>query len=177
VLLNSKMHYRLNYQIRSPEVRVSRDNQQLGIMSTERARNLASESGLDLIEITPRANPPVCIIGDFSRLKYESKIKEKEQAKKQRDSIQEVKEIRLTPTIAEHDVEYKAKNIEKFLEAGKKVQIVMKFTPRELHHKDIGLITINSVIERFAESAVVEQFPRFNGKHLSCLLCPKSAKK
>jgi translation initiation factor IF-3 len=163
----------LNYQIRCPEVRVYQDEKQLGIMTTERARNIAQEQGLDLIEVTPRANPPVCVIGDFGRLKYESKLKEKEMAKKQRSAIQEVKEIRLTPTIAEHDIEYKAKNIERFLESGKKVQIVMKFSPRELNHKDIGMATINAVIEKFTELAVVEQPPRFAGRHLSCTLSPK----
>lgn len=173
MILNSKIRYRLNYQIRCPEVRVYQDEKQLGIMSTERARNIAQEQGLDLIEVTPRANPPVCVIGDFGRLKYESKLKEKEMAKKQRSAIQEVKEIRLTPTIAEHDIEYKAKNIERFLESGKKVQIVMKFSPRELNHKDIGMATINAVIEKFTELAVVEQPPRFAGRHLSCTLSPK----
>jgi translation initiation factor IF-3 len=173
VILNSKIRYRLNYQIRCPEVRVYQDEKQLGIMTTERARNIAQEQGLDLIEVTPRANPPVCVIGDFGRLKYESKLKEKEMAKKQRSAIQEVKEIRLTPTIAEHDIEYKAKNIERFLESGKKVQIVMKFSPRELNHKDIGMATINAVIEKFTELAVVEQPPRFAGRHLSCTLSPK----
>ncbi len=173
MILNSKIRYRLNYQIRCPEVRVYQDEKQLGIMTTERARNIAQEQGLDLIEVTPRANPPVCVIGDFGRLKYESKLKEKEMAKKQRSAIQEVKEIRLTPTIAEHDIEYKAKNIERFLESGKKVQIVMKFSPRELNHKDIGMATINAVIEKFTELAVVEQPPRFAGRHLSCTLSPK----
>ena len=171
------MRYRLNYQIRCPEVRVYQDNKPIGIFSIEKARFMAQEQGLDLIEITPRANPPVCMIGDFGRLIYESKIKEKEQAKKQREAIQEIKEIRMTPTIAAHDIEYKAKNIEKFLEAGKKVQIVIKFTPRELHHKDIGLATITEVIEKLSDKAVVEQFPKFNGRHLSCTLCPKVSKK
>jgi translation initiation factor IF-3 len=173
VILNSKFRYRINYQIRCPEVRVSKDNQQLGIMNSEAARNMAFDQGLDLIEINARSNPPICIIADFGKLKYESKIKEKEMARKQREAVQDVKEIRLTPTIADHDVSYKAKNIQKFLEDGKKVQIIMKFSPRELHHKDIGMNTINAVIEMFAATAVVEQLPRFAGRRLSCLLSPK----
>lgn len=173
MILNSKFRYRVNYQIRCPEVRVSQNNEQLGIMTAEQARTLAQNQGLDLIEISARANPPVCIIDDFSKLKYDSKIKEKEMAKKQRESFQEIKEIRLTPTIASHDLEYKSKNIQKFLESGKKVQIVMKFSHRELHHKDIGLNTINVVIQNLNEFASVEQHPRFNGRHLNCLLSPK----
>ncbi len=173
MILNSKIRYRLNYQIRCPEVRVYQEQKQLGIMSTERARVIAHDQGLDLIEVTPRANPPVCMIADFGRLKYESKIREKELAKKQKEAIQELKEVRLTPTIAEHDIEYKAKNIEKFLTSGKKVQLTMKFSPRELAHKDIGLATINTVIEKFKEISIIEQAPRFNGRHLNCLLAPK----
>lgn len=173
MILNSKFRYRVNYQIRCPEVRVSHNNQQLGIMSTDKARSMAQELGLDLIETTASARPPVCVIADFGKLKYESKLKEKEMAKKQRDAIQETKEIRLTPTIAQHDIEYKVKNIEKFLEQGKKVQLVMRFSPRELNHKDIGMVTINKVIEHFAEKTVIEQHPRFHGRNLSCLISPK----
>jgi translation initiation factor IF-3 len=91
----------------------------------------------------------------------------------QREAVQHIKEVRLTPTIAAHDVEYKSKNIEKFLLEGKKVQLMMKFTPRELHHKDIGYNTINFIVEKFQEFAVIEVPPRFNGKMLLCILSPK----
>ena len=171
--LNTKNRYRLNYQIRVPQVRVSLENQQLGIMPTDNARKIAQDNNLDLIEVVPNANPPICYIADYGKLKYEAKIKEKEQAKKQRESVQQVKEIRLTPTIAEHDVEYKAKNIEKFLDEGKKVQLMMKFSHRELNHKDIGFSTINTILEKFKETAVVEYQPKFSGRMLSCLLSPK----
>jgi len=173
VNLNAKIRYRLNYQIRVPQVRVNFDNQQLGIMSTEQARQLAHEKGLDIIEVMPNTNPPVCCIADYGKLIYEAKLREKEFAKKQCESVQHIKEIRLTPTIASHDVEYKSKNIEKFLLEGYKVQLMMKFTPRELNHKDIGYGTINSIVEKFQESAVVEVPPRFNGRMLFCVLSPK----
>jgi translation initiation factor IF-3 len=174
VNLSTKNRYRINFQIKVPQVRVSFDNQQLGIMPTDHARNLAYEKGLDLIEIVPNANPPICCIADFGKLKYEAKIKEKAQAKKQREAVQQLKEIRFTPTIAEHDIEYKCKNIEKFLLEGKKVSLMMKFSPRELNHKDIGFATINAILSRFEQEAVVEVMPRFNGRMLSCVLSPKS---
>lgn len=172
--LNTKNRYRINYQIRVPQVRVNTEEQQLGIMNTEDARRLAQDRGMDLIEVVANSNPPICYIGDFGRMKYEAKLKEKEQAKKQRESMQQIKEIRLTPTIAEHDIEYKAKNIEKFLQEGKKVQLSMKFSPRELNHKDIGYQTIFSIIEKFKESACLDTQPRFSGRMLSCLLSPKA---
>lgn len=172
--LNSKNRYRVNFQIRVPHVRVNTEDQQLGIMSVDEARRLAQDRGMDLIEVVPNANPPICYIADFGKLRYEAKIKEKEQAKKQREAVQQLKEIRLTPTIAAHDVEYKAKNISKFLEDGKKVQLMMKFTPRELNHKDIGYQTISGILENFKDIAVVDSPPRFNGKTLSCVISPKS---
>lgn len=171
--LNAKIRYRLNYQIRVPQVRVNFDNQQLGIMATEQARQLAQEKGLDLIEVMTNTNPPVCCIADYGKLIYEAKLREKELSRKQREAVQHIKEVRLTPTIAAHDVEYKSKNIEKFLLEGKKVQLMMKFTPRELHHKDIGYNTINFIVEKFQEFAVIEVPPRFNGKMLLCVLSPK----
>ena len=174
MILNTKNRYRINYQIRVPQVRVNLENQQLGIMSTEDARRLAQEKSMDLIEVVANSNPPICYIGDFGRMKYEAKIKEKEQAKKQRDAMQQIKEIRLTPTIAVHDIEYKAKNIEKFLSEGKKVQLSMKFSPRELNHKDIGYQTISAIIDKFKESAILDTQPRFSGRMLSCLLSPKA---
>ena len=171
--LNNKIKYRINYQIRVPNVRVNLGQEQLGIMPTDKARNIAVSEGMDLIEIIPNANPPVCLIADFGKLKYEMKIKEKESAKKRRESVQAIKEIRLTPTIAKHDIDVKSKAIERFLEEGKKVQIMMKFSRRELHHKDIGIQTINSILEMFTEKATVEFAPRFEGNRLNCRLAPK----
>lgn len=171
--LSSKVKYRINYQIRVPNVRVSYGQQQLGIIPTDRARNIASNDGLDLIEVVPNANPPVCIIADFGKLKYESKIKEKENARKQKESLQIIKEIRLTPTIAQHDIDVKCKAISRFLDEGKKVQIIMRFSHREMHHKDIGIKTINSILQAYAETATVEQAIRFEGNRLNCRLAPR----
>lgn len=171
--LSSKVKYRINFQIRVPNVRVNFGQQQLGIMPTDKARNMAMNEGLDLIEVIPNASPPVCMIADFGKLKYEMKIREKESAKKQRESIQTIKEIRLTPTTASHDIQIKSKAIERFLAEGKKVQIMMKFSHREMHHKDIGLQTIHGILDTFQQSAVVEQLPRFEGNRLNCRLAPK----
>ena len=145
-------------------------------MPTDEARRIAHDSGLDLIEVVPNASPPICYIADFGKLKYEAKIKEKEQARKQREAVQQIKEIRLTPTIAQHDIEYKSKNIDRFLEEGKKVQLMMKFSPRELNHKDIGFATILSIVEQFKDKTIVESQPRLNGRMLTCVISPKSNK-
>jgi len=169
----NEIRYRVNWNIRVPSVRVNFDNQQLGVMNTDRARNLAFENNLDLIEIVPNANPPLCIIADFGKFKYENNLKEKENKKKQKESIQAIKEIRLTPTIEEHDLNTKKKAILKFIEEDKKVQLTMKFTPRELSHKEIGIQKVQEIIEFFKEKIQVEQQPKFEGKRLYCRIAPK----
>ena len=106
---------RVNFQIRIPQVRVMQNGEQLGIMPTEKARNLAYDQGLDLVEMVPNANPPVCHILDYSKYKYEQKVKHKDHMKKQREMVQAVKEIRLSPAIGQHDLDIKIKHIIEFL--------------------------------------------------------------
>ena len=101
--------FRVNWHIKSSQVRVVKDEEQLGIMSSDQARKIAQEAGLDLVEIAPQAKPPVCRIMDYGRFKYEQQIKKKEAAKKQRESVTHLKELRLRPCIAEHDSEVKIK--------------------------------------------------------------------
>jgi translation initiation factor IF-3 len=168
--------YRINYQIRVPSVRVSQNNNQLGVMPVDKARNLAMEQGLDLIEISPNTHPPVCIIADFGKFKYENKLKDKENKKKQKNSMVVIKEIRLTPTIGEHDFQTKMNAIEKFINDNKKVQIVMKFTPRELLHKDIGIQKINQIVDYFQDKIVIEMSVTFVDRRLLCRIAPKTSK-
>lgn len=165
--------YRVNYQIKIPSVRVSHEDQQFGIMPTDKARNMALEQGLDLIEINPAAAPPICIIADFSKFKYEANMRDKENKKKQKNNLVIVKEIRLTPTIGDHDLNTKIQAIEKFVSENKKVQIVMKFTYRELLHKDIGIQKINYIAEKFHEKTQIEMPITFLGNKLHCRLAPK----
>jgi translation initiation factor IF-3 len=166
---------RTNYQIRVPTVRVIYGEEQLGVISTDEARKIAQENGLDLVEMLAHANPPVCHIIDYSKYKYELKIKEKNNAKKQREAQIELKELRLTPTVGEHDVETKLNHAIKFLKENKKVQFTMRFSHRELHHKDIGVQLINSIIERVDAVGAVEMQPAFNGNKLICVIAPKKS--
>ncbi len=167
---------RVNFQIRIPQVRVMQNGEQLGIMPTEKARNLAYDQGLDLVEMVPNANPPVCHILDYSKYKYEQKVKHKDHMKKQREMVQAVKEIRLSPAIGQHDLDIKIKHIIEFLNEEKKVQIYMKFRSREMQHKDVGFEKINQILEKCKESANVELYPKFEGSKLICRLAPQKTK-
>ncbi len=164
---------RVNFHIRVPNVRVIRDAEQLGIMPTDKARRLAQDAGLDLVEIVPHANPPVCHIIDYDKYCYQQKQKEKEQQRKQKESATELKEIRLRPNIQDHDVETKVNAIKKFLGEGKKVQLNLQFKNREIAHKDEGFLLIGKIVKNLAECAIVEREPRLEGKRLICLLVPK----
>ena len=154
--MSETKRYRVNFQIRCPNVRVSQEGNQLGIMPIDKARTLALDEGLDLIEINPAINPVICIIADFGKFKYENNLKDKENRKKQKYNLTIIKEIRLTPTIGDHDFNTKMNAIEKFITEGKKVQINMKFTHREMFHKDIGIQKINQIIEKLQEKIIVE---------------------
>src|SRR3989344_425287 len=123
---------RINFQIRAYMVRVTQEGEQLGVMPIEKARQLAQEAYLDLVEVAPTANPQVCAIIDYGKFKYEQKIKEKENRRKQRESTVEVKELRLSPRIDEHDMAVKSEAARKFLADGKKVQFNLKYKNREL---------------------------------------------
>lgn len=169
--------YRINFQIRSQTVRVIHDEKQLGIMTADKARQYAQSHGLDLIETVANANPPVCIVDSFGRFKYENKIKEKQAKKKQKSLTQTLKEIRLTPTISDHDLETKAKMASKFLQEDKKVLINMKFTPREMHHKDIGFKTVEKLLEIVKEFGSLDGILRFNGLRLCCTINPVGGNK
>ena len=174
--MSDNNRFRANFQIRVPQVRVIQNGEQLGVMPTEKARNLAYNQGLDLVEMVPNAHPPVCHIIDFSKYKYEQKIKQKEQMKKQREMTQIVKEIRLSPAIGQHDLDIKIKHIIEFLVDDKKVQISMKFRSREMQHKDVGFEKINQILEKCKEIAVVELQPKFEGSKLICRLASQKTK-
>lgn len=166
---------RINWQIRVPQVRVVRDEEQLGIMSTDEARRIAQDAGLDLVEIAPTARPPVCRIMDYGRFKYEQKMKKKENEKKQRESQVQLKELRLRPGIAEHDTDTKINQAKKFLEEGCRVQFNLQFRgQREMSHKDQGFAVMKRVVESLGPVCVVEKAPRMEGNRIVCCLAPKA---
>lgn len=169
-----KNYIRVNYNIKAPTVRVTDDDgNQLGVMPIDAARKLAFERELDLIEIVPNANPPVCRITDFDKFRYEQKKQEKEAKKKQAEKIIETKEVRIRPSTQIHDIEVKVNAIKKFLSEGKKVLLNLEYKKRELSHKDEGFKTINLFIERLKDFANIEQMPKMEANRLICRMAPK----
>jgi len=167
--------FRVNRQIRVPQVRVVLGDKQLGVMSTDRAKKIAEEHGLDLVEVAPDARPPVCKIVDFGRFRYDLQIKKKEQTKKQRDSQIILKELRFRPTIGDHDIEVKISQAKKFLEDGMKVQLNLMFRgARELSHKEQGFNVIKKVIETLSSLSSVDKPPKMDGNKIICCLTPKA---
>lgn len=162
----------INEQIRDKEIRViDEDGTQLGIMLSRDAQTLANEKNLDLVKISPNANPPVCKIMDFGKFKYEAAKREKESKKKQKVVI--IKEIRLRPSIEQHDLTTKAKMAYKFLESGDKVKVSVRFRGRELGHKEIGLEVINKFIDLLKEVGTPDKAPRLEGNTMIVMLDPK----
>lgn len=167
-----KNYTRVNFQIKAPNVRVvQEDGTQVGVLQIDAARKLAYDSGLDLVEIVPNANPPVCRLTDFDKFRYEQKQKEKDNKKNQKTV--EIKEIRLRPCTQENDLVTKAGAMERFLADGKKVIVNLEFKKRELSHRDEGYKIMNSLIEKTREFAVIEMAPKMEGTRLICRFSPK----
>jgi translation initiation factor IF-3 len=165
---------RVNRFIRVPQVRViNEDGQQLGIMATEAARDIASRVGLDLVEIAPTARPPVCKIMDYGRYKYELKKKAAVAKKSQHQS--QLKEIKFRPHISEHDLEFKLKNARKFLMDGDKVKCTVMFRGREIVHSQVGRELIKRVAADLGEIASLEHDPQMSGRMMSTTLAPNRA--
>lgn len=163
---------RINDQIRiSPVLLIGENGDKLGIKNLEEAKKLARESGLDLVEIAPTAKPPVCRIMDYGKFKYEENLKQKENKKKQK--ITQIKELRLSPSIGEHDLNTKINAASRFLEDKMKVQLRLKFERRELLHKEIGFAVIKKVLDLLAEKGVPTMSPKMQGDCIVCLLEPK----
>lgn len=166
--------HKINELIRHPEVRLVGENVTPGVYSFRQAFDMAIEQGLDLVEISPNASPPVCRIIDYNKFLYEKKRKEKEikaHAKKV-----EVKEIRFTPNTDEHDVEFKAKHAESFLQEGNKVRTYVMFRGRAIVFKERGELLLLQFADRLKEVAVVEQLPTLEGKRMFMTLAPKKKK-
>jgi len=167
--------FRVNWQIRVPNVRVVRGEEQLGVMSTDQARRIAQDEGMDLVEIAPTAKPPVCKIMDYSRFKYEQAMKKKDAAKKQRSSAIQLKEIRLRPSIADHDVEVKVNQAKKFLQEHCKVQFNLQFKGhREMSHREQGFAVMQKVVAALEEQGVLDKQPSMEGNRIICIFSPKT---
>ena len=167
----------INDQIKVPEVLVIGPNgEQVGVKSINDARTLASYAGLDLVLISPNANPPVCKVMDYNKFRYEKQKKAKEALKKQKASMSELKEYRLSPVIDVGDFETKLKNATKYLEKGDKIKLTIRFKGRQMAHTELGKEVLDRFAERVNEIADVEQKPKLEGRQMTMLLVPKKDK-
>ncbi len=167
--------YRINHQIRVKEVRlIGADGEQIGVTSLPEALKLAEDKDLDLVEISPNANPPVAKILDWGKFKYEKRKQEQSQRKKQKNI--EVKGIRLSAKIGQHDLETKAKHARKFLESGNKIKVRLMFKGREIVHKDLGAEVLRKFAAQVEDIAEIDQDVTFSGREVSMILAPKKEK-
>lgn len=165
----------INEEIRDREVRVIDENgEQLGVMLTQKAIELAEERGLDLAKIQPTAKPPVCKLLDYDKYRYEQSKRERENRKNQR--VVSIKEVQLSATIEENDILTKAKNAVKFLQDGDKVKVSIRFRGRQITHSEIGLKIMQDFAKRCEEVSTVERRPLIDGRHMIMILAPKAAK-
>ena len=170
---HSKDEHRINERIRVPNVRlIDEVGNQVGIVPTQEALRMARDKGLDLMEVSPNSQPPVCKICDYGKFKYEKKKKEHQAKKKQ--TVIKVKEVQLRPQTEEHDLEYKFKNVRQFLEDGDKAKITIMFRGREITYVDQGHKIMKMLIEKVKDIAVVEAYPKLEGKKLIMILSPST---
>lgn len=170
-----QQEHRTNHMIRVPQVRLVGDNVEVGIYPTQDAMRMAQEQGLDLVEISPNADPPVCKIIDYNKFLYEKKRKEKEMKAKSKSA--EVKEIRFTPGTDDHDFDFKSKHAETFLKEGNKVKAYVQFKGRAIMFKERGELLLLKFAERLADFGQPEALPKMEGKRMLIIFAPKAQKK
>ncbi len=163
---------RVNERIRAPEIRlIGAEGENVGVVTPARALALAQEAGLDLVEISPNATPPVCKIMDFGKFKYENQKREAEARKKQKTI--EVKEIKFRPGTDTHDYDVKMRSVLKFLEGGDKVKVTLRFRGREMAHQQLGMELLNRVAADVAEVGKVENMPKLEGRQMVMMIGPR----
>ncbi|EJC74665.1 translation initiation factor IF-3 [Rhizobium leguminosarum] len=163
---------RSNREIRIPKVQlIGADGENMGVVPTDQALRMAEEAGLDLVEISPNVEPPVCKILDLGKLKYANQKKAAEARKKQK--IVEVKEIKMRPNIDTHDYEVKMKAMGRFFDEGDKVKVTLKFRGREMAHQELGMKLLQQVKADTTEFAKVEAEPKLEGRQMMMVLAPK----
>ena len=163
---------RYNEFITVPKVRViDGEGENLGVMFTQEAIEQAADVGLDLVEVSPTADPPVCKFLDIGKFKYEAQKKANIARKTQK--TQELKEIKMRPNIDDHDYDTKMKKVHGFIEDGDKVKVTLRFRGRELSHQQLGMALLQRVAENVAETAKVEAYPRMEGRQMLMVLAPK----
>jgi translation initiation factor IF-3 len=162
---------RVNARIRAPEIRlIGAEGENIGVVTPARGMELAEQAGLDLVEISPNATPPVCKIMDFGKFKYEQQKRESEARKKQK--VIEVKEVKFRPNTDTHDYQVKMRNVVKFLENGDKVKITLRFRGREMAHQNLGRELLERVAEDIKEIGKVENMPKMEGRQMIMMIGP-----
>lgn len=167
--------HRINRKIQADPIRVVGENVEPGVRSLREALTMAEELGLDLVEISPKADPPVCKIIDYKKFLYEQKKKQKEIKSKAQKVV--IKEIRFGPQTDEHDYEFKKKHAEKFLKEGAKIKAYVFFKGRSILFKDQGQLILLRLATELEELGTVEQMPKMEGKRMIMFIAPKKAKK
>ena len=163
---------RVNDAIRATKVRcIDPEGTQLGVLETSEAIRQAEDFGLDLVEVQPNVDPPVCKILDYGKFKYEAQKRANEARKKQK--IIDVKEIKLRPNIDEHDYQVKMRSVQKFLDGGDKVKVTLRFRGREMAHQDLGAVVLTRVQSETDGYAKVEAMPKMEGRQMIMVLAPK----
>lgn len=170
-----QQEHRTNHMIRVPEVRLVGDNVEPGVYPTPVAQKIADELGLDLVEISPNAVPPVCKAIDYNKFLYEKKKREKDM--KAKSKVSEVKEIRFTPNTDDHDFNFKSKHAESFLKDGNKVKAYVQFKGRAIMFKERGELLLLKFAERLTDVGALESMPKLEGKRMFAIFAPKSQKK
>ncbi|MEQ9257759.1 MAG: translation initiation factor IF-3 [Roseovarius sp.] len=162
---------RVNDRIRAPEIRlIGPEGENLGVMSPEKAMDLAEEAELDLVEISPNANPPVAKIMDYGKYKYEQQKRESEARKKQK--VIEVKEVKFRPNTDTHDYDVKMRNVMRFLEGGDKVKVTLRFRGREMAHQDLGRDLLQRVAGDVEGVGKIENMPKMEGRQMIMIIAP-----
>ena len=176
-IANNKNGLLINDQIKAREVLVIGPNgEQVGVKTLQDALTLATYASLDLVLISPNANPPVCKVMDYNKYRYEKQKKEKEALKKQKANMSELKEFRLSPVIDVGDFETKLRNATKYLEKGDRIKLSIRFKGRQMAHTELGREVLERFASRVTDYADIEQKPKLDGKTMTMLLVPKKDK-
>jgi translation initiation factor IF-3 len=170
-----QQEHRTNHMIKVPMVRLVGENIEVGVYPILEAQKIANDQGLDLVEISPQADPPVCKVIDYNKFLYEKKKREKDM--KAKSKVSEVKEIRFTPNTDDHDFDFKSKHAENFLKDGNKVKAYVQFKGRAIMFKERGELLLLKFAERLVEVGTLESMPKLEGKRMFAIFAPKSQKK
>ncbi len=170
-----QQEHRTNHMIKVPMVRLVGENIEIGVYPIAEAQKIASDLELDLVEISPQADPPVCKVIDYNKFLYEKKKREKDM--KAKSKVSEIKEIRFTPNTDEHDFEFKTKHAENFLKDGNKVKAYVQFKGRAIMFKERGELLLLKFAERLVEVGTLESMPKLEGRRMFAIFAPKSQKK